>query len=269
MSVTTSDVARLQTIFAMRPALHRQYLESVLESVGSVSEACEYLSCVPDSEVPSATALSSGCSTSSNSWLPQGTETQFNVDWSDEEAIATMLEVSTAIVVPSIRDRFCGLPLPDIDNSTNNTDRFKYSLTNIIVTSFNLREDNVRSEVHDGTINITADDVDVEVAIGNWSYRMRFPPVKDSGEANLSFRGLKTCVTVRYDNEHVSLLECSCQVRGGVNFRTGDSRLSWFYNSVASVARGAIRHSVEVALQNALRQSLEEQLGELSSWVTS
>lgn len=269
MSVTTSDVTTLQTIFAMRPALHRQYLESVLESVGTVSKACEYLSNVPDSEVPSITALSSRRSASSNSWPSQATETQFDVDWSDQEAVGTMLEVSTSIIVPSIRDRFCGLPLPDIDNSDNSTDRFKYSLANIIVTSFSLHENNVRTQVHDGTIDIIADDIDVEVAIGNWSYRMRFPPVKDNGEANLSFRGLKTCVTVRYDNDNVSLSECSCQVRGGVNFRTGDSRLSWFYNSVASVARGAIRHNVEIALQNALRQSLEEQLQDWSSWVAS
>lgn len=258
MESATSDLLQLEAIFATRPALHRQYLEEVLQSFGSLSAACEFLSCVSDADIPPETMPSSAYATSTIEQLyVPAPSSAIHIDWTDEAAVRTMMQVSLAIVVPLVRERVCGLPLPDVEETA---DRVQYRLTNMTVTSFNLRERNVFTDIYDGVIHITADDVDLDVNIGNWSYRMRFLPVKDNGSARLAFRGVQARIIMTQEGDNMSLSQCTCNVTGSITLRTNDSRLSWVYNSIASVARSALRRNVETTLQNALRQALEEQL---------
>lgn len=275
MSDPPSDLELLQTIFSTRPALHTKFLEVVLHAHGTVSHACDYLSSMPDSDVPSTQAMTTWSSSTSTEGL---CDVSAHGHQEEEEGnIQTVIHNLIEVVVPSLRQRLTGMSLPTIQvhrdghddrNTTTTNDRLQYALEDMKITSFNLQQDDISTNLQNNTINIIARNIDVDISIGHWSYRVKFPfpPIRDSGHATLQFRNVYVSVTLQQQQQHIAVPQCACTIAGGFNFQTSNSRLSWLYNGIASAARNALRRTVQDALENAIRGAIEEQLTDWTSW---
>lgn len=231
--------------------MHPHFLEAVLHAHGSLHLACDYLSSLSDTEVPPP---------------PQNVRTHHlqppQLDLSHPEASQVLANLKD-IVIPALSSQLTGSTIPPL---CGETDRVKYSLSGLQVTSFDLDSENVTTEIQsDTSVAIRATDASLNVSTDSWAYRMRFPPLRDTGSANFSCAGITAIVNVRFEDSAIRVTECVCTV-DRVNFRTIDARLSWLYNSLAPVVRGALRRAVENAMNEAIRDALEEQLGEWANW---
>lgn len=253
-----SDLTTLRAIFAQRPALHPHFLEAVLTAHGSLANAVDYLSSLPDAVIPDLAVPDAVLSAQPRVSSPL-------LDLSDPATAQTILDNVTAIMVPALRSRLIGLPLPDVSGEA---DRVSYSLTGLSLTELLLQESHVSASARPEGVDIIADAVNIDVNISSWMYRIRFPRLSDSGRAHLSLRGLRADISLRERAGTIVVDHCVCALHGDVTFRAGDSRLSWLYNSLAAVAKSAIRRTVETTLEQAIKQSLEEQMHDWTTWFT-
>lgn len=172
------------------------------------------------------------------------------------------------IVVPALKSQLSGLSFPDF---VVDTERVKYSLANLTLSSISLQPDHVRVFVtDDAEVHIVAEDIAIAVDVGRWTYRLRFPPIRDAGCAHFEFAGVKADILLRVDQRDESLTvgRCACSIAGAISFRAGNARLSWLYNTLAPILRSAFRPSLEATLTQAVKGALEQQLHDWSSWIT-
>lgn len=239
----SSDLATLQTIFQARP-FPPTFLEAVLVAHGSLPQACDYLSSLPDTEIP---------------YLQPSRRQNIQLSSPESQQIVSNLK---DIILPSLTSQLTGTRIPDF---TAETDRIKYQLSQLCITTLSLPPSNVSIVSNDQTIRITATDISLDVAVGSWAYRIRMPPLRDAGAATFSCRDVQANIVLRVAGDNLIVEQCDLVVPE-VTVRANEARLSWLYNSLASVARASVRKAVEAALQSVVRSALEEQLNNWTTW---
>lgn len=155
----SSDLATLQTIFASRfPA---PFLEAVLQSHGSLPQACDYLSTLDDTEIPTES-----------------------------------LQETFSSILPRLTRVLSTTPIPDI---TGTTDRLSYTLSDLRITSVNLPQEKL-SVVEGDTVEVAIGGASVS-AEGTWAYRLRVPRLRDDGDGKFSCSGVSAVVILTPEGE--------------------------------------------------------------------
>lgn len=116
-------------------------------------------------------------------------------------------------------------------------------------------------------IKVSAIDVALAVDVNHWTYRLRFPPIRDAGRAHLAFAGVKADILLVVNDHDSSLTidNCNCSITGAISFRANDARLSWLYNTLAPMLKNSLKPTLETSLATAIRSGLE---GQLDDWTS-
>lgn len=251
-TASASDLHTLRSIFSSRTALKPPFLEAVLLAHGSLNLACDYLSSLSDADVPEL---------HNPSHLNNSFPTSLNL--SDPHTLVILTNIKD-IVVPSLTSFLEGTPFPDI---TARADRLTYSLSGLNLNSLRLDVANVTIEIiSPSRILVRARQASLALHVQNWSYRLRFPPLRDSGSANVSCTGVSADLTLTVECDgSISVADCVCRV-GNVMFRANNARFSFLYNTLAPIVRAQLRTVVENGLHSALRTCLEDQVSHWRGW---
>lgn len=273
--MSTSDLDTLLAIFASRPSLPPHYLQHILAvHSGDISRACHYILNLSDHNHDFQTTPSSFTpgtpplyGTSPHSQRPDIQPSR--IDLSDTAQATRLIENIKDIVLPALKSELSGLKFPDLSGEAER-ERLKYSLSDLVLSSITLHPQHVRVVVtEEKDIHIIASDISIAVKVGQWSYRLRFPPLRDTGCANFEFTGVKADILLRVNEADTSMTvsRCACRINGLISLRANNARLSWFYNSLAAVLKNALRPSMEAGLTQGIRSGIEQQLDQWSSWI--
>lgn len=273
MSTTDTEAfAHLTAIFAERPDITAAYLRNILSAHNNdVAAACDYIlrhtdeSSVRDSPPLYSSARRSSSQSRSRRFIDELQPTR--VDLSDPASLQPLLNNIKEIVVPALKHQLTGLRFPDIRGEE---ERISYSLTGLQLTSISLDSSNISLAVHDTQmIDVVARSVSLAMNIAQWSYRMRMPPIRDTGRAAAAFSGVKVSMIFRIGADGVlSLGDCACRIEGDVSFRANDAKMSWLYNTLARVLKTAFRPQLESTLSQAVKHGVQSQLEDWTNWTT-
>lgn len=267
----SSDLVTLQTIFSQRPTLHPKFLQAVLEAHGNLTLAVDYLSSLPDNAIPSSSTLireESLTTTTTTISTPLHSENfqPTTIDLSDPESAQVLLNNLKEIVIPSLTNHLKDLTFPDL---VGEAERLKYSLARLRLEKIHVPSEAITLQVEPNEEVVAyAKSLDLDVVVEEWAYRVRFPPLHDSGRAVISFTGIDITVRIAVqDDGKVIVKDCKCSIQGGFNFRANKAKLSWLYNVLVPIFRTPLTRSLESTVEQAVKVGIEEQLEDWSSWV--
>lgn len=268
--MSTANLHTLQSIFAHRPGLSPPYLQHILAAhAGDLDRACNYILTLSDADLHQP--LFSQPPNTSPPSLPHPPRPDLQpagIDLSDNVQAQTLIDNLKDIVVPALKTQLAGLRFPDL---CGEADRVKYSLAGLVLESIQLHPSHVTVDItEDHHVHIVATDVAISVDVDHWTYRLRFPPIRDAGSAHFEFSGVKADIVLRINDRDATLSvdSCICNIAGAISFRANDARLSWLYNTLAPILKNAFKPSLEATLTHAITDGLEQQLHDWTSWAT-
>lgn len=265
--MSASDLDTLVSIFAHRPGLSPPYLEHILSAhAGDLDRACNYILTLSESDIRHALIQDQSQTPTHPAHFQRADLQPTTIDLSDRVQAERLIENLKDIVIPALKTQLAGLTFPDL---TSETDRLKYSLSGLVLQSIRLNPDHVRVTVTDDRqVHIIATDVTIAVDVDHWTYRLRFPPIRDAGRAHFEFSGVKADVVLSVNqlDAGLAVAKCFCSIVGAISFRASDAKLSWLYNTVAPMIKNAYKPSLEATLTHAIRDGLQRQLNDWASW---
>lgn len=267
-----SHLDTLMSIFAHRPGLSPPYLQHILSAhAGDLDRACNFILTLSDADL--SQPLFSDPDPAPNRPPPRPHASRpdlqpTGIDLSDKVQAERLIDNLKDIVVPALKSQLAGLRFPDL---CGEADRVKYSLAGLVLESIKLQPSHVSVDItEDRDVHIVATDVAIAVDVERWTYRLRFPPLRDAGRAHFEFSGVKADIILRVNDRDatLSVVSCICNIAGAISFRANDARLSWLYNTLAPILKNAFKPSLEATLTHAISDGLEQQLHDWASWAT-
>lgn len=171
--------------------------------------------------------------------------------------LSLMSPTSLPILISHLRAQFSSFPLIPLSYSSPS---FSFSLPSPSLQHLHF---------HDTDLSFTRPQPNVmhvdlllrslRLHLPNWSYRIRFPPLRDAGSGFIEANAVHLQVHLSTDQSgEVQLDKSHCHISQGVVVNMKDARLSRLYNVLGTVLRKRLETSIADAIASLIQNELDQ-----------
>lgn len=163
-------------------------------------------------------------------------------------------------MIPLLREQLAQTKLEGTEGRTTLTGlgEVQYTMGELQISSADIPPDQVRLQVQDGGLHLTAAGIELTVSNFDWHYdKLSFPRFSSGGKIGCAVREVALDVRLRIGAAGVEVGDVVCEIHE-LDLTVSDTRLRLVYQALLALFKADIKRRMEAAVVDLVRDAVQE-----------